>query len=49
VLWRNGRHDLGKASKQDLARKLVALIAESYAAAASGGVGVSQRGSALAK
>jgi phosphopantothenoylcysteine decarboxylase/phosphopantothenate--cysteine ligase len=47
VLWRNGRHDLGKASKQDLARKLVALIAESYAAARSG-AGVGQRGSALA-
>jgi len=47
VLWRNGRHDLGKASKQELARKLVALIAESYAAARNG-AGVSQRGSALA-
>jgi phosphopantothenoylcysteine decarboxylase / phosphopantothenate---cysteine ligase len=47
VLWRNGRHDLGKASKQDLARKLVAIIAESYAAARSG-TGVNQRGSALA-
>ena len=45
VLWRNGRHDLGKASKQDLARKLVALIAESYAAASAG---AGQRGSALA-
>ena len=47
VLWRNGRHDLGKASKQDLARKLVALIAESYAAARNG-TSVGQRGSALA-
>jgi phosphopantothenoylcysteine decarboxylase / phosphopantothenate---cysteine ligase len=47
VLWRNGRHDLGKASKQDLARKLVAIIAESYAAARNG-TGVNQRGSALA-
>jgi phosphopantothenoylcysteine decarboxylase/phosphopantothenate--cysteine ligase len=47
VLWRNGRHDLGKASKQELARKLVALIAESYAAARNG-AGVGQRGSALA-
>jgi phosphopantothenoylcysteine decarboxylase/phosphopantothenate--cysteine ligase len=46
VLWRNGRHDLGKASKQELARKLVALIAESYAAARSGAA--NQRGSALA-
>ena len=47
VLWRNGRHDLGKASKQELARKLVALIAESYAAARNG-AGVGQRGAALA-
>ncbi len=47
VLWRNGRHDLGKASKQALARELVALIAESFAAAKSGG-GTAQRGSALA-
>jgi phosphopantothenoylcysteine decarboxylase/phosphopantothenate--cysteine ligase len=45
VLWRNGRHDLGKASKQELARKLVALIAESFAAARSGSA---QRDSALA-
>ena len=45
VLWRNGRHDLGKASKQALARELVALIAKSFAAARSG---VTQRGSALA-
>lgn len=45
VLWRNGRHDLGKASKQALARELVALIAKSFAAARSG---VAQRGSALA-
>ena len=43
VLWRNGRHDLGKASKLALARELVALIADSYAAARSG----TQRGSAL--
>jgi phosphopantothenoylcysteine decarboxylase/phosphopantothenate--cysteine ligase len=49
VLWRNGRHDLGKASKQALARKLVALIAESYAAAQPGaGTAGAQRGSALA-
>jgi phosphopantothenoylcysteine decarboxylase/phosphopantothenate--cysteine ligase len=46
VLWRNGRHDLGKASKQALARQLVALIAESFAAAKAGTT--PQRGSALA-
>jgi phosphopantothenoylcysteine decarboxylase / phosphopantothenate---cysteine ligase len=45
VLWRNGRHELGKASKLALARELVALIAESFAAARTG---VAQRGSALA-
>ena len=45
VLWRNGRHDLGSAPKLTLARKLVTLIAESFAAARSG---VAQRGSALA-
>ena len=45
VLWRNGRQDLGSAPKLTLARKLVALIAESFAAARSG---VAQRGSALA-
>jgi phosphopantothenoylcysteine decarboxylase/phosphopantothenate--cysteine ligase len=50
VLWRNGRHDLGKASKQALARELVALIADSFAAAKAGtGAGnPAQRGSALA-
>ena len=47
VLWRNGRHELGKASKLALARELVALIAESFAAARAGG-NVTQRGSALA-
>jgi phosphopantothenoylcysteine decarboxylase/phosphopantothenate--cysteine ligase len=47
VLWRNGRHELGKASKLALARELVALIAESFAAARNGGT-VTQRGSALA-
>ena len=47
VLWRNGRHELGKASKLALARELVALIAESFAAARAGG-NVAQRGSALA-
>jgi phosphopantothenoylcysteine decarboxylase / phosphopantothenate---cysteine ligase len=46
VLWRNGRHELGKASKLALARELVALIAESFAAARAGG-SVTQRGSAL--
>ena len=45
VLWRNGRHELGKASKLTLARELVALIAESFLAARNG---VAQRGSALA-
>jgi phosphopantothenoylcysteine decarboxylase/phosphopantothenate--cysteine ligase len=47
VLWRNGRHEMGKASKLALARELVALIAESFAAARAGG-NVTQRGSALA-
>lgn len=46
VLWRNKRHELGKASKLALARQLVALIAESYLAARAGSV--AQRGSALA-
>jgi phosphopantothenoylcysteine decarboxylase/phosphopantothenate--cysteine ligase len=48
VLWRNGRHDLGKASKQALARELVALIAESFAAAKADTGTTAQRGSALA-
>jgi phosphopantothenoylcysteine decarboxylase/phosphopantothenate--cysteine ligase len=48
VLWRNGRHDLGKASKQALARELVALIADSFAAAKAGTGNTAQRGSALA-
>jgi phosphopantothenoylcysteine decarboxylase/phosphopantothenate--cysteine ligase len=47
VLWRNSRQDLGKASKHELARKLVAAIAESYIAARDGS-GTNQRGSALA-
>jgi phosphopantothenoylcysteine decarboxylase/phosphopantothenate--cysteine ligase len=47
VLWRNGRHELGKASKLALARELVALIVESFVAARNGGT-VTQRGSALA-
>jgi phosphopantothenoylcysteine decarboxylase/phosphopantothenate--cysteine ligase len=44
VLWRNKRHDLGSAPKLTLARALVALIAESFAAVRKG---VAQRGSAL--
>jgi phosphopantothenoylcysteine decarboxylase/phosphopantothenate--cysteine ligase len=36
VLWRNARHELGKASKLTLARKLVGLIAESFNAARTG-------------
>src|SRR6201985_2668688 len=35
VLWRSGRRELPRASKLALARQLVALIAESYAAAES--------------
>ena len=35
VLWRNARRDLGKGSKLSLARELVRLIAESYAASLS--------------
>ena len=45
VLTRNGRHDLGKASKVELARKLVAHIVQSYEAARAGHP---QRGSATA-
>src|SRR6201996_6247418 len=50
VLWRNGRHELGKASKLELARKLVTLIAESFAAARSEAksTDIPKRGSALA-
>ena len=44
VLWRNKRHELGKASKLALARELIALIAESFVAARTG---VAQRDSAL--
>jgi phosphopantothenoylcysteine decarboxylase/phosphopantothenate--cysteine ligase len=36
VLWRNARRDLGTGSKLSLARELVRLIAESYAAARAG-------------
>jgi len=46
VLWRNGRRELGKASKIKLARELVALVAESFQAARS--ASPAQRGSALA-
>ena len=44
VLWRTGRRDLGKAPKLTLARELVSLIVESFAAARNG---IAQRGSAL--
>ena len=37
VLWRNGRKELGKASKLALARELIDLIAKSFAAARAGG------------
>jgi phosphopantothenoylcysteine decarboxylase / phosphopantothenate---cysteine ligase len=37
VLWRNGRQELGKASKLALARELIALIAKSFEAARAGG------------
>ena len=37
VLWRNARRDLGQGSKLSLARELVRLIAESYAASLAGG------------
>jgi len=36
VLWRNARRDLGCGSKLSLARELVRLIAESYAASLGG-------------
>lgn len=45
VLWRNGRRELGRASKLALARELVALIAESFAAARAG---AAHRGTAIA-
>jgi phosphopantothenoylcysteine decarboxylase / phosphopantothenate---cysteine ligase len=44
VLWRTGRRDLGNAPKLTLARNLVSLIIESFAAAHAGSA---QRGSAL--
>jgi phosphopantothenoylcysteine decarboxylase/phosphopantothenate--cysteine ligase len=45
VLWRNGREDLGKASKIVLARELIGRIAKSYAARSET---TAQRGSAQA-
>jgi phosphopantothenoylcysteine decarboxylase/phosphopantothenate--cysteine ligase len=45
VLWRNARHELGKASKLALARELVALITQSYDAARAG---TAQRDAVLA-
>ena len=38
VLWRNGREDLGKASKLVLARELIDRIAKSHAICAAGAV-----------
>jgi phosphopantothenoylcysteine decarboxylase/phosphopantothenate--cysteine ligase len=46
VLWRNGREELGKASKLALARELVGLIARSFEAARAGNA--AQRGTARA-
>jgi phosphopantothenoylcysteine decarboxylase/phosphopantothenate--cysteine ligase len=45
VLWRNARRDLGHGTKLALARELVRLIAESYAASLAG---ATQRDSAQA-
>jgi phosphopantothenoylcysteine decarboxylase/phosphopantothenate--cysteine ligase len=45
VLWRTGRHELGRASKLALARELITLIAKSCAAARAP---AGQRGTALA-
>lgn len=45
VLWRTGRRELGRASKLALARELVGLVAESFAAARAG---LAKRGTALA-
>ncbi len=45
VLWRNARRDLGHGTKLSLARELVRLIAESYAASLGG---ATQRDSAQA-
>ena len=46
VLWRNGREELGRASKLALARELVAMIAKSFAAART--AAAAQRGTARA-
>lgn len=46
VLWRNGREELGKASKTALARELIALIAKSFAGAQA--ASAAQRGTARA-
>jgi phosphopantothenoylcysteine decarboxylase/phosphopantothenate--cysteine ligase len=43
VLWRNGRQELGRASKLALARELVALIAKSFEAARAGGAAQTAR------
>jgi phosphopantothenoylcysteine decarboxylase / phosphopantothenate---cysteine ligase len=43
VLWRNGRQELGKASKLALARELIALIAKSFEAARAGGAAQTAR------
>ena len=45
VLWRNARRDLGHGTKLSLARDLVRLIADSYAASLAG---AGQRDSAQA-
>lgn len=45
VLWRNARRDLGQGTKLSLARELIRLIAESYAASLAG---ATQRDSAQA-
>ncbi len=42
VLWRNGRKELGKASKLALARELIELIAKSFDAARAGGAQTAQ-------
>ncbi len=46
VLWRNGREELGRASKIALARELIGIIAKSFAAALTGRA--VQRGTARA-
>jgi phosphopantothenoylcysteine decarboxylase / phosphopantothenate---cysteine ligase len=46
VLWRNGREELGKASKLALARELIVLIAKSFVSARA--ASTAQRGTARA-